>query len=80
MRVNLDGVKNCMRAQLQCMTERGCSIVNAASVVAHNGAAFNSVYAASKAGVISLTKSVAKEVGSQGIRINAISPLVYSLV
>lgn len=52
----------------------GGSIVNAASVAGQEGVPFNSPYGASKAGVISITKSVAKEVGKQGIRINAIAP------
>ena len=72
--INLNGVKNCMRAELRNMTLEGGSIVNAASVAGQQGTPFNSAYAVSKAGVITLTKSVAKEVGADKIRINAVAP------
>ncbi|OAP64216.1 hypothetical protein AYL99_00188 [Fonsecaea erecta] len=71
---NLTGTKNCMRAELQCLSPAGGSIVNTASVAGQQGTPYNSAYAVSKAGVISLTKSVAKETGKHNVRINAISP------
>lgn len=50
------------------------AIVNISSVVGINGNAGQCNYAASKAGIIGLTKSVAKELGSRGIRVNAVAP------
>jgi len=73
MKTNLDGVKNCLRAQLQAMTGAG-SIVNAASTGGQMGAANCSPYVVSKWGVIGLSKSAAKEVGKKGIRINCVAP------
>ena len=56
------------------MRQRGGSIINMASVVGVHGNAGQSNYAASKAGLIALAKSVAQEMGSRGIRANAIAP------
>ena len=56
------------------MRQRGGSIINMASVVGVHGNAGQSNYAASKAGMIALAKSVAQEMGSRGIRANAIAP------
>jgi 3-oxoacyl-[acyl-carrier protein] reductase len=56
------------------MRKRGGSIINMASVVGVHGNAGQSNYAASKAGLIALAKSVAQEMGSRGIRANAIAP------
>ncbi len=50
------------------------SIVNMSSVVGTNGNAGQTNYAASKAGLLGLTKSIAKEMGARGIRCNAIAP------
>ena len=56
------------------MKQRGGSIISLSSVVGINGNAGQANYAASKAGIIALTKSVAKELGARGIRANAIAP------
>ena len=56
------------------MKQRGGSIINMASVVGVHGNAGQANYASSKAGLIALAKSIAQEVGSRGIRANAIAP------
>jgi 3-oxoacyl-[acyl-carrier protein] reductase len=56
------------------MKQRNGSIINMSSVVGVSGNAGQANYSASKAGLIGLTKSVAKEFGSRGIRANAIAP------
>ena len=56
------------------MKQRSGSIISLSSVVGINGNAGQANYAASKAGIIALTKSVAKELGARGIRANAIAP------
>ena len=56
------------------MKQRSGSIINMTSVVGISGNAGQANYAASKAGMIGLTKSVAKELGSRGVRVNAIAP------
>ncbi|TNF27690.1 MAG: SDR family oxidoreductase, partial [Deltaproteobacteria bacterium] len=53
---------------------QGGSILNAASVVAHNGNFGQTNYVATKAGVIGMTKTMAKELGRYGIRVNAVAP------
>jgi 3-oxoacyl-[acyl-carrier protein] reductase len=73
--VNLKSVFNLTRAVLQPMLkQKGGSIINMSSVVGVSGNAGQSNYSASKAGIIGFTKSIAKEVGSRNIRVNAIAP------
>ena len=73
--VNLKSAFNFIHAVLPIMLrQRSGSIINMASVVGVHGNAGQSNYAASKAGLIALAKSVAQEVGSRGIRANAIAP------
>lgn len=74
IKINLKGVFNCTRAVLRHMLKTGGSIVNIASVSGVMGNAGQSNYAASKAGIIGFTKSVAKEYGERGIRVNAVAP------
>lgn len=73
--VNLTGVMHCLRAEMKVISEGG-SIVNAASIAGLMGRANNGAYAASKHGVIGLTKSAAKEIGVKGVRVNSIAPYV----
>ena len=56
------------------MRQKNGSIINMSSVVGVSGNAGQANYSASKAGMIGLTKSMAKEIGSRGIRVNAIAP------
>ncbi len=73
--VNLKGTFNCTQAVAkQMMKQRSGSIVNIASIVGIRGNAGQANYSASKAGVIGLTKTAAKELASRGIRVNAIAP------
>jgi 3-oxoacyl-[acyl-carrier protein] reductase len=73
--VNLKGAFLCIRAVSRAMMKaRYGRIINISSVVGLGGAAGQANYAASKAGLIGLTKSVAKELGSRGITCNAVAP------
>ena len=72
---NLNGVFFCTRAVLRTMLkQRSGSIVNLTSVVGITGNRGQANYCAAKAGVIGFTKSVAREVASRGIRVNAVAP------
>jgi len=73
--VNLTGVFNCTKAVYPFMAENSSGrILNAASVVAHNGNFGQSNYVAAKAGVIGVTKVWAREFGRKGITVNAVAP------
>lgn len=75
LQTNLKGVYNCTKAALKPMLrQRSGRIINIASVAGVAGNAGQSNYAAAKAGIIGFTKSVAKEVGSRGILVNAVAP------
>lgn len=75
MAVNLKSVFNLTKAvQHSMLKQKSGSIINMSSVVGVNGNAGQSNYAASKAGMIGFTKSVAQELGSRSIRCNAIAP------
>lgn len=73
--VNLKSVFNFTKAaQRTMLKQRSGSIINLSSVVGVNGNAGQANYSASKAGILGFTKSVAKELGSRGVRSNAIAP------
>ncbi|MEE1312216.1 MAG: 3-oxoacyl-[acyl-carrier-protein] reductase [Lachnospiraceae bacterium] len=73
--VNLKGAFNCMKHVSRIMLkQRSGSIINMSSVSGVIGNAGQMNYCASKAGLIGMTKSLAREIGSRGIRVNAIAP------
>lgn len=73
--VNLKGVFNCLKAITPIMMkQKHGKIINLSSVVGISGNASQVNYSASKAGVIGMTKSLAKEIGSRGITVNAVAP------
>ncbi|MFO7810642.1 MAG: 3-oxoacyl-[acyl-carrier-protein] reductase [Candidatus Delongbacteria bacterium] len=73
--VNMKGVFNCTKAVTRpMMKQRSGRIINITSVVGEMGNPGQINYSASKAGVIAMTKTTAKELGSRGIRVNAIAP------
>lgn len=75
MNVNLRGTYLCGKAAANIMIEQKSGVIlNAASVVAHNGNFGQTNYVASKTGVIGMTKVWARELGKDGIRVNAIAP------
>ncbi len=73
IKTNLEGVFNVTRNALPLMKKEG-RIINISSVVALDGNFGQTNYAASKAGIIGFTKSLAKELGKYGITVNAIAP------
>lgn len=73
--INLAGTMRTMRAVLPGMLERRSgAVVNIASVAAFNAGAGSASYAASKAGVVALTRSAAQAYGARGVRVNALCP------
>ncbi len=75
MQVNLKSCFNTVKAACRpMMKQKGGSIINMTSVVGLKGNAGQANYAASKAGIIGFTKSIALELGSRGIRSNAVAP------
>jgi len=75
MQANLRSVYNLTRQVIRPMMKaRSGSIINLSSIVGMKGNAGQSAYAASKAGIIGFTKSIAQEIGSRNIRCNAIAP------
>lgn len=72
---NLGGLFRCCRAVLRgMMVRRRGAIVNVSSLSALHGVAGQGAYAASKAGILGLTRSLAREAGRRGVRVNAVVP------
>ncbi len=72
---NLGGLFRCCRAVLRgMMVRRRGAIVNVSSLSALHGVAGQGAYAASKAGILGLTRSLAREAGKRGVRVNAVIP------
>jgi 3-oxoacyl-[acyl-carrier protein] reductase len=75
MKVNVKGIWNCCKAAVPAMRQAGGgSIVNIASLAATYGMPFGLHYTASKAAVIGLTRGLAREIGRDRIRVNALAP------
>lgn len=75
LEVNLSGLFRCCRAVVpKMMHRRRGSIVNVSSLSAIRGLAGQTSYAAAKAGVVGLTRALAREVGRRGVRVNAVLP------
>jgi 3-oxoacyl-[acyl-carrier protein] reductase len=73
--INLKGVYNCSRPAVEKMMEQGSGVIlNASSVVGLYGNIGQTNYAASKFGIIGLTKTWSRELGPKGIRVNAVAP------
>ena len=74
MAVNVKGIWNCCKAAVPAMRKMGGSIVNIASLAATYGMPYGLHYTASKAAVIGLTRGLARELGRDDIRVNALAP------
>lgn len=75
MGIDLDGVFYCCRAVLpQMIRQRSGAIVTLSSMWGETGGACETAYSAAKAGVIGLTRALAKEVGPSGVRVNCVAP------
>ncbi len=72
--INLDGVFFMCRAAMPELLQTGGNIVNMSSTAGLTGQAYNSVYCATKAGVLMFSKSLALEYAKQGVRVNAVCP------
>jgi len=72
--VNATGTMKVCRASLPLLKQRGGAIVNIASVGAFNGSPVNAAYSASKAALVSYTRTLAYAHGPDGIRVNAVAP------
>jgi len=72
--VNVTGAMSVCRAALPLLRKRGGAVVNIASVGAFNGAGQNAAYSASKAALVSYTRTLAYAHGPEGIRANALAP------
>lgn len=73
--VNLTGVYNCARQIAPSMVEQGSGVIlNASSVVGLYGNFGQTNYSATKGGLIAMTKTMAKELGRKGVRVNAVAP------
>jgi 3-oxoacyl-[acyl-carrier protein] reductase len=73
--INLKGVFNCSQAVVEVMMKQGNGvIINTSSIVGLNGNVGQVNYSATKAGLIGMTKTLAKELGRKGIRVNAVAP------
>ncbi len=75
LRVNLTGTFNCIRAAARpMMSQRSGRIINISSIIGQVGNIGQANYAASKAGIVALTKTAARELGARGITVNAVAP------
>ena len=75
LNVNLTGTFNCIKLFSPDMVNKKCgSIVNISSMWGVTGGSCEAAYSASKAGIIGLTKALAKELGPSGIRVNCVAP------
>ena len=74
MDLNVKAVYSCTRAAAELIKETGGSIINTSSIVSYNGQGAGCGYPASKFAVNGLTKSLSRELGRYGIRVNAVAP------